>query len=55
MKELAATYAEMEPANAVAILTEIGNTDKELVVDLIEAMKDIQKQKLLKIWIEILG
>ncbi len=39
LKELSATYAEMEPANAAAILAEIGKTDMDLVVDLIEAMK----------------
>ena len=48
LKELAATYAEMEPANAAAILTEIGNTDKELVVDLIEAMKRDVKAEIIE-------
>ena len=36
---MAKTYAEMEPANAAAVLTELKDRDIELVLDIISLMK----------------
>ncbi|NLM09509.1 MAG: hypothetical protein GX213_01755 [Clostridiaceae bacterium] len=47
-KNLAKPYTEMEPANAAAILTELGNSDMELVVNLIEAMKTDEKAEIIE-------
>ncbi|NLX77378.1 MAG: hypothetical protein GXZ01_08460 [Clostridiaceae bacterium] len=47
-KDLAKSYTEMEPANAAAILTELGREDMELVVNLIEAMKNNEKAEIIE-------
>ena len=47
-KSLATPYTEMEPANAAAILTELGKKDMELVVNLIEAMKNDVKAEIIE-------
>lgn len=47
-KNLAIPYTEMEPANAAAILTELGQKDMELVVNLIEAMKNDVKAEIIE-------
>jgi len=47
-KNLAVTYTEMEPANAAAILTELGKTDMDLVVNIIEAMKNDVKAEIIE-------
>ncbi len=39
IKTMAKTYAEMEPANAAAVLTELKDKDIELVLDIISLMK----------------
>ena len=39
VKKMAKTYAEMEPANAAAVLTELKDRDIELVLDIISLMK----------------
>ena len=47
-KDLAKSYTEREPANAAAILTELGREDMELVVNLIEAMKNNEKAEIIE-------
>lgn len=47
-KNLAVSYTEMEPENAAAILTELGKTDMDLVVNILESMKNNEKAEIIE-------
>ncbi|ANX00559.1 hypothetical protein ODU73_000576 [Thermoclostridium stercorarium] len=47
-RNLAVPYTQMEPENAAAILTELGQKDMELVVNLMETMKNDVKAEIIE-------
>ncbi|NLG87996.1 MAG: hypothetical protein GX494_02060 [Clostridiaceae bacterium] len=48
VKAMAKTYAEMEPANAAAILTELTSKDTDLVLDIISLMKSDESAEIME-------
>jgi len=48
VKTMAKTYAEMEPANAAAILTELTSKDTDLVLDIISLMKSDESAEIME-------